>query len=60
VEKGPAADVTEALQLQGFSCNLIIIIIIIIIIVVVDVVVVVFLFLVMEHRWNVIDRGRPE
>jgi hypothetical protein len=51
VENGPAADILEALQPQGFSCNHMMKMMIIIIFV---------LFLVMEHQWNEIDRGRPK
>jgi hypothetical protein len=44
--KGPAADTTDALQPWGLLCN--------------SVMKMKIIFLVMEHRWNETDRGKPK
>jgi hypothetical protein len=47
--KGPAADATDPLQPWGLLCNPMMKMMIFFV-----------LFLVMEHRWNEIDRGKPK
>jgi hypothetical protein len=49
VVKGPAADCTDAPQPWGFLCNP-----------VMKMTIFFVHFLVMEHRWNEIDRGKPK
>jgi hypothetical protein len=49
VVKGPAADATDVLCNPVMKMTMMMIIIIIF-----------CLFLVMEHRWNEIDRGKPK
>jgi hypothetical protein len=46
--KGPAADATDAPQPRGLLCNPVMKMINL------------FFFLVMEHRWNETDRGKPK
>jgi hypothetical protein len=52
VVNGHAADATDAPQPWGFLCNPVIKMTMMMIVFV--------LFLVMEHRWNEIDRGKPK
>jgi magnesium-transporting ATPase (P-type) len=51
VVKGPAVDATD-----GFLCNPVMKMTMLMIIIIIIFV----LFLVMEHRWNEIDRGKPK
>jgi hypothetical protein len=52
VAKCPAADATDAPQPGGFLCNPVMKMMMIIVIF--------YPFLVMEHRWNETDRGKPK
>jgi hypothetical protein len=51
VVKGHAADATDAPKPRGFLCNPVMKMTMMIFFV---------LFLVIEHRWNEIDRGKPK
>jgi hypothetical protein len=50
VEKGPAADATDAPQVYAFLCNLIM---------KMKIMTIFVLFQVVEHRWNETDREKP-
>jgi hypothetical protein len=54
VVKGPAADATDAPQPGGFLCNPVMMTLMMMIIIIFC------LFLVTEHRWSEIDRGKPK